>query len=67
MDSDGSEGDGDDWEEEGAEESVFCLFCDNNATSMPVAIVHLRTAHLFRLEDLQIKFNLDQYGFIKVG
>lgn len=49
------------------EEEALCLFCDNTSSSIEDALVHVEKDHQFSFQDIQIKFNLDQYGFIKVS
>lgn len=68
---DESDDNSDDWGEinsdtDEQESPILCLFCEHSSKSMKEAIVHVEQDHKLSFQDLQIKFNLDQYGFIKV-
>lgn len=65
SDSDGS----DVWGEEGDTDNMptLCLFCENSSKSIEEAVKHVEKEHSFSFQDLQIRFNMDQYAFIKVG
>lgn len=59
-----------DWDEinsETEEDSpTLCLFCEHSSKSMKEAIAHVEQDHKLSFQDLQTRFNLDQYGYIKV-
>lgn len=70
KDSDSENSDG--WDElEGSDGEdcppVACLFCDTSYKNIKEAVNHVEKDHKFSFMDLQIKFNMDQYSFIKVG
>lgn len=45
---------------------VPCLFCNSTYKNIKEAISHVEKDHKLSFLDLQIKFNMDQYSFIKV-
>uniref|UniRef100_H3CW52 type I protein arginine methyltransferase n=1 Tax=Tetraodon nigroviridis TaxID=99883 RepID=H3CW52_TETNG len=68
--SDGDDG-GDDeeqWMEEGDTEQVNvpCLFCDRLLSSVSATLQHCSTEHQVNVVDLIRKYNLDDYGYIKM-
>lgn len=59
----------DDDEEEmdaGEGEATTCLFCSDVSASIEQAIEHLNKEHNVNLPQLKQKFQMDQYGFIKL-
>lgn len=56
------------WDSDAEDEEAptLCLFCETSSKSTDDAVKHVEGQHKFSFQDLQIKFNLDQYGFIKV-
>lgn len=56
------------WGEEGDTDDMptLCIFCENSSKSIEYAVIHVEREHHFNFQDLQIKFNMDQYAFIKV-
>lgn len=66
-DDDDENDDGDDWNEmEQTSEPTKCLFCANVENSIQAAITHLNDIHGINLSSIISKFNMDQYGYIKV-
>lgn len=63
FDSDDSDREDDDLEVQ----SVPCLFCNGIYGSILLAIDHLSKDHHVDLSELQIRFNMDQYSYIKVS
>ncbi|XP_068154143.1 LOW QUALITY PROTEIN: protein arginine N-methyltransferase 1 [Drosophila tropicalis] len=54
-------------EDMGAEEEpTTCLFCPLVFSSLPQAIKHLDSEHKIKLPELQQKFQMDEYDFIKL-
>lgn len=70
LDSDEDiENDDDSWdemEEDGQAEPTKCLFCDTVESSIEKAVEHLDQQHQLNLNAVKLKFNLDQYSYIKV-
>lgn len=64
SDSDGS---WDEMDENGQAEPTICLFCDKVDDSIEKSIEHLDQQHHISLNAVKKKFNLDQYGYIKVN
>lgn len=70
YDSDNSAND-DDWEEMETKENDFdeltkCLFCVKDFNSVELAIEHLKNSHSVDFSKLKVKFNMEQYSFIKM-
>ncbi|KAF6719815.1 Protein arginine N-methyltransferase 3 [Oryzias melastigma] len=68
--SDGEEEDCEDeeqwqWMEEDAQ-TVTCLFCDRQLSSVPAVLQHCSDEHRLRLTDIVRKHGLDDYGYIKM-
>ncbi|RVE74182.1 hypothetical protein OJAV_G00019410 [Oryzias javanicus] len=53
------------WMEEDAQ-TVTCLFCDRQLSSVPAALQHCSAEHQLRLTDVVRKHGLDDYGYIKM-
>lgn len=70
VDGNGSENDdelSDEWEEmEEGYESAKCLFCENSFKTFEEALGHLQIGHKLSVFDLQEKYSMDQYLYIKV-
>lgn len=68
IDSDDNDDDDswDEMEEDGQAEPTKCLFCDTIESSIEKAIEHLDQQHQLNLNAVKLKFNLDQYSYIKV-
>lgn len=47
-------------------EATTCLFCSSVFASLELAIEHLNKEHKVNLPQLKQKFQMDQYGFIKL-
>lgn len=70
YDSDNSAND-DEWEEMETLENDFdeltkCLFCVKDFKSVELAIEHLKNSHSVDFNKLKVKFNMEQYSFIKM-
>ncbi|EDW97495.1 protein arginine N-methyltransferase 1 [Drosophila yakuba] len=48
------------------DEPTTCLFCTETSASIAIAIDHLDARHKVNLSQLQRKFQMDQYSFIKL-
>ena len=66
RDSDDSDAWGDEDDSENEETPALCLFCDISSKSVEEALKHVEDVHKLSFLDIHVKFNLDQYGFIKV-
>uniref|UniRef100_U5EY54 type I protein arginine methyltransferase n=1 Tax=Corethrella appendiculata TaxID=1370023 RepID=U5EY54_9DIPT len=61
--------DDEDWEEMLNDDDSFdtkCLFCEKIFSQITLAIDHLKIAHDFDLPEIKLKFNLDDYFYIKM-
>ncbi|SPP83944.1 protein arginine N-methyltransferase 1 [Drosophila guanche] len=65
-DDDYDDMDDDDDEKDQGEEPTTCLFCPEVLPSIGSAIEHLDSSHKVNLSQLQKKFQMDQYSFIKL-
>uniref|UniRef100_A0A1B0D2Y6 type I protein arginine methyltransferase n=1 Tax=Phlebotomus papatasi TaxID=29031 RepID=A0A1B0D2Y6_PHLPP len=70
MDGNCSENDeelSDEWEEmEEDDESAKCLFCEKSFKTFEEAFDHLKIGHKLSVVDLQEKYSMDQYLYIKM-
>ncbi|KAH8295347.1 hypothetical protein KR018_010147, partial [Drosophila ironensis] len=48
------------------EDPTKCLFCEDVFSTIDSAITHLNEVHKVKLSELQKKFQMDQYSFIKL-
>ncbi|XP_003736902.3 protein arginine N-methyltransferase 1 isoform X2 [Drosophila pseudoobscura] len=65
-DDDYDDMDDEDDEKDQGEEQTTCLFCPEALPSIGAAIDHLDSSHKVNLSQLQKKFQMDQYCFIKL-
>uniref|UniRef100_A0A674NYK6 type I protein arginine methyltransferase n=1 Tax=Takifugu rubripes TaxID=31033 RepID=A0A674NYK6_TAKRU len=68
SDGDDDADDEEQWMEEGDTErvSVPCLFCDRLLSSVSATLQHCATEHQVNIVDMIRKYNLDDYGYIKM-
>lgn len=57
---------GDDWEENGEDHHILCLFCAETVNGFPSALHHIQTFHKFDLCDFIRKYIHDTYSYIKL-
>ncbi|TNM90768.1 hypothetical protein fugu_003057 [Takifugu bimaculatus] len=68
SDGDDDADDEEQWIEEGDTErvNVPCLFCDRLLSSVSATLQHCATEHQVNIVDMIRKYNLDDYGYIKM-
>lgn len=67
MTEDESDVDDESWEEmDEADQEVDCLFCSSIFSSLIQALSHCVECHKIDFRNLQTKFNMDCYSFIKL-
>lgn len=57
---------GDDWEENGEDHHILCLFCMETINGFPSALHHIQTSHKFDLCNFIRKYIHDTYSYIKL-